>query len=501
MVELQAGVAAETEATDEALEEATEDISVLLEAFSSVSDDVKATEAPSWFRYNMPWWAAMYDDEKRAQLVNPSAQGDAKPQPPLDLAGYDWVRTPPLNADPILLPYQASGFGRVMLEQSSSVVLGQSEAPAFLEAEAEAELDAEAEADLDAEAEAEFEAEADAEYYVVRRTPNGPFPAVAYEMPDPKPRYALYLPGKDYAIGLDQLPPASQVLADQALAPYDTSKLSTDKKAIRSAERTAVEAKGELNYLHDKVALDSIRFQIRRAEREADKTVLAFMEAEAKHRPQFSFVEAEVDASAEVDAEAELDMELEASAELDAELEAEADAELEAEAVAEAEAKVDAEAQAGDLPGIPPVNPHMVPIPEAVRELVNKQEENPYNFPETPVYIVEKPGVAFVPDGEFFQARVGPAGSQLADFILTRHPNNHKSNTISSHVFQSAMDLAQNATDTLTQYRSTIEQPLPDAPSHGEVEADVKPTIMPPPLAPPPPVRPELAPAAPAPTA
>jgi len=148
--------------------------------------------------------------------------------------------------------------------------------------------------------------------------------------------------------------------------------------------------------------------------------------------------------------------------------------ETESEVEQGTEAATEAEVDAEDLP---PVNPDMVPIPEAVHDILAMEKEKPIGgFPDTPVYIVQEMGKNFVPQGDTFTAQVGPGGSKMADYILERATSVDK---LKKHYkpLMSAKNASESAADQLTVYRAIINQPFEDAKASPEVVADLKPVI------------------------
>jgi len=128
------------------------------------------------------------------------------------------------------------------------------------------------------------------------------------------------------------------------------------------------------------------------------------------------------------------------------------------------------------LTDLPPVNPDMVPIPEVVHDII-EQEENapPAGYPTTPVYVVQQLGKGFVPDSEFFEPRVGPGGSKMADFIIERKGTPKMQKMFKQ--LKAAKDHDAKAEKDMKGFKAIINQSLKDAPASPEVEADLKPTL------------------------
>ncbi len=370
----------------------------------------------------------MYDEEKRSQLI--STQGQ---ESPLDLPGYEWVKNPPKNARPVLLGFQSSGIGRIMLEQESTITPSASPIAAMMEIESELEAEAETETETEADSEMEMEMEGaePGKPVIIVKVADGAFDgtsrpiSVTIDSAAP-PAIPAFQPGPYFRVKGHN----SEPLTREVLAGRSADKMNTNLTALNNAQDTAIQAKGELDYLRDKAIADAIRYRIALVEQEADKEVLSLMEAEAK--------------ALNLDSSNEIMSFMEASA------------------------------GAQDLP---PVNPDMVPIPPAVREImIAEANAEPPGYPKTPVYIVEKPGVAFVPNGGTFEARVGPGGSVLANHVIERAGDLTKQKR-GFHDFRKAHELMDVEAEKMKAFRAVINQPMDDAKASPEVEADLKPVI------------------------
>lgn len=147
------------------------------------------------------------------------------------------------------------------------------------------------------------------------------------------------------------------------------------------------------------------------------------------------------------------------------------------------EAGAKAEAEAG-AQNIPRANPDMVPIPSAVKEIIDRyySSDKVMMYAPVPVTYVNKTtdnggAASFNHSAGFWYPRVGPAAVSKADYLLTRAKDVPK-----MELGHRRLWLAQNTSNgaevELHKLRIEANQPLLDAKTHGIVDADLKPKMI-----------------------